>query len=94
MNQQISLQNTGTISIFQLQKAQSTKSKENQTNQSNKKLKKVILKRKKTRQQYKKTEDMQQCQKANQLLLQLDYVKYNIAKNKFLSMLHVTIIQT
>ena len=37
---------------------------------------------------------MQQCQKANQLLRQLDYVKYNIAKKKFLSMLHVTIIQT
>ena len=72
MNQQISLQNTGTIRMFQLQKAQSTNPKENQRNQSNKKLKKVILKRKKPRQQYKKTADMQQCQKANQLLLQLD----------------------
>ena len=49
MNQQISLQNTGTIRIFQLQKAQSTKSKENQTNQSNKKPQKVILKKTKNK---------------------------------------------
>ena len=27
---------------------------------------------------------MQQCQKANQLLLQLDYVKYNIEKKNLL----------
>ena len=49
MNQQISLQNTGTIRMFQLSKAQSTNPQENQRNQSNKKLKKVILKRKKPR---------------------------------------------
>ena len=94
MNQQISLQNTGTLSIFQLQKAQSTKSKENKRNQSNKKSTKSDIKKKKK--QDSNTKKQQTCNSARKPTNScFNWTKLSITfKKKILSMLHVNIIQT
>ena len=94
MNQQISLQNTGTISIFQLQKAQSTKSKEKKRNQSNKKSTKSDIKKKKN--QDSNTQKQQTCNSARKSTNScFNWTKLSITlKKKIFSLLHVNIIQT